>query len=103
MKVAFDFYYRALSFYHIKHSRLEMSKKRHRPFIRERSMNWKTEKASDFQEFFFYVKRQGPYVKKAAISSKVYDNPLKAFFEVHGVKSVQKGAKYSEFKSINQT
>lgn len=81
MKVAFDFYYRALSFYHIKHSRLEMSKKRHRPFIRERSMNWKTEKASDFQEFFFYVKRQGPYVKKAAISSKVYDNPLKLFLK----------------------
>ena len=62
MKVAFDFYYRVLSFYHIKHSRLEMSKKRHRPFIREWSMNWKTEKASgasDFQEFLFLRETAG--------------------------------------------
>ena len=64
MKVAFDFYYRVLSFYHIKHSRLEMSKKRHRPFIREWSMNWKTEKASDFKEFLFLRETAGALRKE---------------------------------------
>ena len=44
-----------------------MSKKRHRPFIREWSMNWKTEKASgasDFQEFLFLRETAGALRKE---------------------------------------